>query len=71
MMMMMMIKIIIIMECKRKVIPVTIRATGTISKSFTWYLKAGKQETTENSQLGHCTHTAERTNVSVHTILNL
>jgi len=56
---------------KTKVIPVIIGATGTISKSFRNYVSniPGKHEvktTTENSHIGHCTHTSESTNVKVH-----
>jgi len=55
---------------KTKVIPVIIGATGTISKSFRKYVsnipgKRQNQETTENSHIGHCTHTSESTNVKV------
>jgi hypothetical protein len=59
------------------VIPVIIGATETISKSFRKYLsnvpgihevKAGA---TENSHIGHCTCTPERTNVKVQRILTL
>ena len=55
---------------KTKVIPVIIGATGTISKSFRKYASniPGKREvkgTTENSHIGHCTHTSESTNVKV------
>jgi hypothetical protein len=59
--MMMMIIIIII-------IPVIIGATGTISKSFREYISniPGYHEgTTENSHIGHCTHTSESANVKV------
>jgi hypothetical protein len=55
---------------KTNVIPVIIGATGTISKSFRKYLsnittKARNQGATENSHIGHCTHTLESTNVKV------
>jgi len=52
---------------KTKVIPVITGATGTISKSFRKYVSnlPGKHEVTENSHIGHCTHTAESTNVKV------
>jgi len=55
---------------KTKVIPVIIGATGTISKSFRKYLSniLGEHEvkgTTENSHIGHCTHTSESTDVKV------
>jgi hypothetical protein len=55
---------------KTKMIPVIIGATGTISKSFRKNVSniPGKQEvkgTTENSHIGHCTHTAESSNVKV------
>jgi len=51
---------------KTKVIPVKIGATGTISQSFRKYVSniPGNHEgTTENSYIGHCTHTSESTNV--------
>ena len=44
------------------VIPVIIGASGTILKSFRKFLsnrKARNQGTTENSHIGHCTHTLE------------
>jgi len=49
---------------KTKVIPVIIGATGTISKSFRKYVSniPGNHEikgTTENSYIGHWTHTAK------------
>ena len=55
---------------KTKVIPVIIGVTGTISKSFRNYVSniPGKHEVKErqkNSHNGHCTHTAESTNVKV------
>jgi hypothetical protein len=55
---------------KTKVIPVIIVAAGTISESFTKYLSniPGKYEinaTTQNSHIGHCTRTAESTDVNV------
>jgi hypothetical protein len=55
---------------KTNVIPVTIRATETISKLFNKYLsnipvKEEIKGTTENSHIGHCTHTSESTNVKV------
>jgi hypothetical protein len=57
---------------KAKVMPLIIVATGTISKSFRKYPNNirgnhGKyyQGTTENSHIGHCTHTAESTDVKV------
>ena len=45
---------------KTKVIPVIIGATGTISESCRKYVSniLGKHET-ENSHIGHCTHTSE------------
>ena len=48
---------------KAKVIPVTIRATGTISKSIRQYLSniQGKHEIKDlqkNSHIGHCTQTS-------------
>jgi hypothetical protein len=53
---------------KTKVKPVTIGATGTISKSFRKYLsrvpgKTRYQGTAENSRTGHSTHTAGSVNV--------
>ena len=54
---------------KTKVIPVIIGATGTISviqkirEQHTG--KPCSQGTTENSHIGHCTHTSESTNVKV------
>jgi len=55
-----------------KVIPVMAGASGTTSKSFRNYVylnnipvKKGHYETTEYSRIGHCTHTAGRTNVKV------
>ena len=52
---------------KTKVIPVITGTTGTISKSFRKYVSniPGSQGTAENSHIGHCTHTAESTNVKV------
>ena len=53
---------------KTKMIPVIIGVTGTISKSFRKYVSniPGKHKgTTENSHIGHCTHTSESTNVKV------
>jgi len=54
---------------KTRVIPVIIGATGTIlviqkvRKQHT--RKTCSQGTTENSHIGHCTHTSESTNVKV------
>jgi hypothetical protein len=53
---------------KARVIPVVIGATGTISKSFRKYVSniPGNHDvkgTTENSHIGHCTHTAESASV--------
>jgi hypothetical protein len=58
---------------KTKVIPIITGATGTISKSFRKYLGniPGKHEIKElqrNSHIGHCTHTAESTDVKVQKI---
>ena len=58
---------------KRKVIPVIIEATGTISYSFRKYLSniPGKHENkgvTENSRTGHCTHTSGSANVKLQKI---
>ena len=55
---------------KPKVTPVIIGATGTISKSFRKYVIniPGNHElkrTTENSHIGHCTHTAESATVEI------
>jgi len=55
---------------KTKVIPVIIGATGTVSKLFRKYVSniPGKHEVkelTENSHIGHCTYTAESTDVKV------
>ena len=57
---------------KAKVIPVTIGATGTISKSFRKYVSniPGKHEVKELQKtailgIGHCTHTSESTDVKV------
>jgi hypothetical protein len=55
---------------KPRIIPVIIGATGTISKSFRKYVskhtrKTRSQGTTENSHIGHCTHTSESTDVKV------
>jgi len=52
------------------VIPVIIEVTGTISKSFRKYVSniPGKHEVRELQKtaiLGHCTHTAESTNVKI------
>jgi len=49
------IEILRMWNVKRKVIPVIIGATGTISKSFTKYMSniPGSQGTTENSHIGH------------------
>jgi hypothetical protein len=52
------------------VIPVIIGATGTISKSFRKIHKQHTRKpwsegTTENSHIGHCTHTSESANVKV------
>jgi len=54
---------------KAKAIPVIIGVTGTVSKSFRKYVSnipgTRSQGTPENSHIGHCTHTAESTNVKV------
>jgi len=55
---------------KAKVLPVIIGATGTISKLFRKYVSniPGKHEVKElpkKSHTGHCTHTAESTDVNV------
>jgi len=60
---------------KAKVIPLIIRVTGTISKSFRQYLSniLEKHEIKElqNSHIGHCTYTSLRANVKVHNIFNV
>jgi len=58
---------------RAKVIPVIIGATGIISKALRQYLTnlPGKHEIKElqkNSQIGHCTHTAENADVQVQNI---
>jgi len=58
---------------KAKVIPIIIGATGTISQSLRQYLSntPGKLENKRlqnNCHAGHCTHTAESTNVKVQNI---
>jgi len=60
---------------KVEVIPVIIRATGTISNSLGQYLSniPGKhkiKEIEKNSHIGHCTHTTESTNVKVQNIFH-
>jgi hypothetical protein len=55
---------------KARVIPVTIGATGTVSKSFRKYVSdtpgnCDVKGITENSHIGHCTHTAESANVEI------
>jgi hypothetical protein len=47
---------------KARVIPIVIGVTGTISKSFRKYV-SNILGTTENSHIGHCTHTSESANV--------
>jgi hypothetical protein len=58
---------------KTKVIPVTKEATGTMPKLFIKYLNniPEKYKTTKNCQIGHCTHSSERTNVRVENIFNM
>ena len=56
---------------KTKAIPVIIGPTGNISQSFRKYVSniPGNHEgTTENSYIGHCTHTSESTNIKVQQI---
>jgi hypothetical protein len=57
---------------KKKVIPVTIGATGTISQSFRKYLSniAGRHEikSTENSHIEHCTRASGSADVKVQNI---
>jgi len=53
---------------RTSVIPVIIGATGTISKSLRKYVSdiPGNHDVkgaTENSHIGHCTHTSESANV--------
>jgi len=50
-------------KVKTRVIPVIIGVTGTILKSFR--MKPSSEGTTENSHIGHCTHTSESANVKV------
>jgi hypothetical protein len=55
---------------KAKVIPVTIRATGTVSKLLRQYLnnipgKHENKETQKKSHIGHTTHATESANVKV------
>jgi len=53
---------------KTKVIPVITGATGTFSKSFRKYVSnipENHEGTTENSHIGHCTHTSESANVDI------
>ena len=53
---------------KTKVIPIILGATGTISKLFrkcVSNIPGNHQETTENSHIRHCTHTAESANVEI------
>ena len=57
-------------KLKTRVIPVIIGATGTISKSFRKHVSIIpgnhiSEGTTENSHIGHCTHTSEGANVKV------
>jgi hypothetical protein len=50
------------------VIPVIIDTSGTISKSLRKYvgnIPGNYEGTTENSDIGHCTHTAESANVEI------
>ena len=59
---------------KTKVIPVIIGATGTISKSIhkipqQHTVKARRQGTTDNSDIGHCTLTAGSTDVKYRTFV--
>ena len=56
---------------RTKVIPVIIGETGTVSKLLKKYVheqptrKTRCRGTTENSHIGHCTHTSESTNLKV------
>ena len=55
---------------KTEMMPVIIGGTGTVSELFRKYVSniPGKHEVkelTENSHIGHCTHTAESTDVKV------
>jgi hypothetical protein len=56
-----------------KMMPVLRGANGTVSNSFRKYTsnmtgKARNQGTTVSSHIGHCTHTAESTDVKVQNI---
>ena len=58
---------------KTEMMPVIIGATGTVSELFRKYVSniPGKHEVkelTENSHIGHCTHTAESADVKVQQI---
>ena len=61
---------------KAKVIPVTVGATGTTSKSLRQYLSnitgkdAIKELPTKKGHTGHCTHTAESADVKVQNIFH-
>ena len=60
---------------KAKVLPVIIRATGTISKTLKQYLNniPGKHEIKgmqKNSHFGHCTQSAGSADVKVQTIFH-
>ena len=64
------IEIQLMWNVKTKVMPVIIVATETILQSFRKYVSniPGKHEVkelTENSHIGHCTHTSESTNVKI------
>jgi hypothetical protein len=54
---------------------ITTGATGTISESFSPYLsehtRTAQQGTANNSHMGHCTHTAESTNVNIENIFRM
>jgi hypothetical protein len=60
---------------KATVIPVIIGVTGTISESLRRFLSniPGKHEFEElkNSNIGHCTHTAESVHVKLQNILHM
>jgi hypothetical protein len=58
---------------KEKLIPIRTAATGTIIQSITdqHNEKAGNQETTKDSDIVHCTHTAESANVNIHNIFRV
>jgi hypothetical protein len=63
--------------CKVEIVPTTTTTTtATTTKPFgshaentlATYQETQNKNTTENSHIGHCTHTSESTNVKVHNI---